>query len=156
MTVKVPAPISMQTPYTHSANYRAQWQNPCVCYLCSLLESQIYAARCKAAVLCDHGNLKGHRDRHQQNILLVCECPLTSRPRAGSCDESKRGSSARATHAAGAGERNPQRRRRRGVSPPCRAAPKSAGCRPPRARRRREERRATVPSSRRQPSYGHH
>ena len=42
----------------------------------------LYAAKCKAAVLRDHG--KGRRDRHRQNILY--ECPLTSRPWAGSCD----------------------------------------------------------------------
>ena len=46
-------------------------------------EPQIYTARCKAAVLCDHGN--DSRGRHGQNIL--CEYPLTSRPRTGSCDE---------------------------------------------------------------------
>ena len=46
------------------------------------LLSQLVTARCKAALLCDHG--KGRKDRHQLNILY--ECPLTSLPRAGSSD----------------------------------------------------------------------
>ena len=65
---------------------RAQWQNPCdTKRLSPLLVTWDINIHRKVKSCCPPRPWKGRRDRHRQNML--CECRLTSRPRAESCDE---------------------------------------------------------------------